>query len=129
MGERKVAAYGKGLELIGQLQSVLIQGTNKDALDFLYEHGDWFADNLILLPHTFVQNWRSVRWNLKSVVRKNETQQKMPEGEKRDQMIEEIGTIQSFCDKLAEEAEAAIRREAKIPDCKIRRPEVGKAPD
>ena len=126
MGERKVAACGKGLELVGQLQSVLIQGTKKDALDFLYKHGDWFADNLILLPHTFVENWRSIRLNLKSVVRKDSTQRKMPDGERRDQMIEEIGETESFCDKLAKEAEEAIRKEAELPECKIRRPEVRK---
>ncbi len=122
IGERKVAAYGKGLELIGQVQSVLIQGTEKDALEFLYKHGEWFADNLILLPHTFVENWRSIRLNLKSAIRKDKAQSKMEEGEKRNQVIEELGNLASFCDSLAREAEESIRNELDLPECKVKRP-------
>ena len=123
IGERKVAAYGKGLELIGQLQSILIQGVEEDALKFLYENGDWFANNLILLPHTFVENWRSIRLNLKSVIRLREMQGKMPDGEKRDEKIEEAVNLEGFCDELAKEAEESIRKTLGLPECKIKRPE------
>ncbi len=123
IGERKVAAYGKGLELIGQLQSILIQGVAEDALNFLYENGNWFANNLILLPHTFVENWRSIRLNLKSAIRLRETQEKMPDGAKRDAKIEMVVSIDSFCDELAKEAEESIRKELNLPECKIKRPE------
>ena len=30
IAERRVPAYGKGLELIGQVQSILVQGTKKE---------------------------------------------------------------------------------------------------
>ena len=90
IAERKVAAYGKGLELIGQIQSVLIQGTEEDALKFIESHGSWFADNLILLPHTFVENWRSIRLNLRSAIRTDKTQEKMGDDAKREAMIDDV---------------------------------------
>lgn|GEM_PF-2468257 len=123
IAERKVAAYGKALEVIGQVQSILIQGAEKDALDFLYSNGTWFADNLILLPHTFVENWRSIRLNLKSAIMKNSAQERMAEGSRRDGLINDIVQLRGLCDNLAQEAETILRQELKLPACKIRHPD------
>lgn len=122
IGERKVAAYGKGLELIDRLQTILLKDTKEDALEFLYENGSWFTDNLILLPHTFVENWRSIRLNLKSAIMKDKLQEKMSEGAEKEKRINEVVTAHSFCDELAREAEAAIRNELNLPECKIKHP-------
>ncbi len=126
IAQGKVAAYGKGLEFIGQLQSVLIQGTDKDALDFLYDKGGWFADNLILLPHTFVENWRSIRLHLQSVIRKDTSQERKQDGEERNRLIDEIGNLKSFCRELARDAENSIRNELNLPECKIQHPQNSK---
>jgi hypothetical protein len=120
IAERKVAAYGKGLELIGHVQSILIQGTKEDAVTFLYDNGSWFADNLILLPHTFVVNWRSIRHNLKKAVIYDNAQEKMKNGAKREETIEQIVQIHEFCDKLAKEAETSIRKELELPEFVVR---------
>ncbi len=116
IAERKVLAYGKGLELIGQVQEVLKQRTKEDALAFLYEHGSWFADNLILLPHIFVVKWRSIRQNLKKVITLDEMKQDETDEGKRNQIINQCDEILKFCDELAEAAEASIRNELGSPE-------------
>jgi hypothetical protein len=123
IGERKVAAYGKGLELINGLQTILMKEENEDALKFLYENGSWFVDNLILLPHTFVENWRSIRITLKKVILLRESSDNMPEGAEREKKEDQANTLRSFCDELAQEAEAAIRNELDLPEFKIKHPE------
>jgi len=125
IAERKVAAYGKALELVGQVQSILVQGMEKDALKFLYDNGRWFADSLILLPHTFVENWRSIRLNLQCAILKNTAQEKMEAGVKRDTVINDVVHLRGFCDELARQAEASIRDELNLPECKIKHPQNG----
>ena len=79
-GEQQLEAFKKALSLIDQMQSLLIQGTTEDVLKFVYDNGEWFSMNQILLPHTFVENWRSIRLNLRSVKRKDDAQQETIEG-------------------------------------------------
>ena len=122
IAERKVAAYGKALELIGQVQSILVQGTKNDALAFLGDNGSWFADNLILLPHAFVVNWRSIRHNLKKAILYDETQEKMKDEDKRKEIVDQIVEAQGFCDRLAQEAESGIREELGLPEFVVRHP-------
>jgi hypothetical protein len=122
IAERKVAAYGKGLELIGEVQSILVQGAKKDALDFLYDKGSWFADSLILLPHTFVENWRSIRLNLREAIMYDDAQEKMKDDGKRAKIVDRIVEACDFCDGLAKEAESSIRKELGLPECVIRHP-------
>lgn len=122
IAERKVAAYGKGLELIGQVRSILVQGTKEDALAFLYDNGSWFADNLILLPHTFVENWRSITHNLKKAIMYDHAQEKMKDGDKREKTIEQVVQIQDFCDSLAKQAESNLWKESGSPECVIKHP-------
>jgi len=122
IAERKVAAYGKGLELIGRVQSVLVQETKEGALAFLYKHGSWFADNLILLPHTFVVNWRSIRQNLKIAITLADAQQKKTDEDEREGIIGQCVERVSFCEKLAKEAEASIRDELDLPEFAIKHP-------
>ena len=122
IAERKVAAYGKGLELIGRVQSVLVQETKEGALAFLYEHGSWFADNLILLPHTFVVNWRSIRQNLKKAITLEKMKQDETDEDKRNQIIDRCVKTLTFCDELAREAEASIRDELDLPEFAIKHP-------
>lgn len=64
IGEQKLEVYKKALSLIDQIQTLLIQGVTDDVLKVLYDNGEWFSMNQILLPHTFVENWRSIRIGL-----------------------------------------------------------------
>lgn len=112
--ERKVAAYGKGLDLIRQLQSVILQRTQEEAFRFIYEeHGNWFADNLILLPHTFVENWCSIRSHLQSAISEREAGMPQEKG---------LEPPQTFRRRLAHEAEESIRNELGLPEFKIKKP-------
>ena len=122
IAERKVPVCGKGLEVIGQLQSILVERTKEDALTFLYDNGSWFADNLIVLPHTFVENWRSIRLSLKRAIMNENRQEKMKDNDKRGEIVDRIVEIQDFCDRLAKEAEASIRKELGVPECVIKHP-------
>ena len=122
IGEQKVAAHRKGLGLIDQLQTILSKDTKEDALKFIYENGQWFADNLILLPHAFVENWRSIRISLKKAILLCESLDKRPDGLKNEKKEDQVNTLLSFCDELAKEAEAAIRKELNLPEYKIKQP-------
>lgn len=122
IGERKLAAYGKGLELIDQLQSVLVKGNDEDALAFLTANGDWFAGNLILLPHAFVQNWRSIRLNLSKVIMYGNAQEKAKGHQMREKMVDHAVDAYDFCNELAKEAENSIRQELGLPEFVIRHP-------
>jgi hypothetical protein len=111
IGERKVSVFGMGLELIRQFQSVLIQNTKEDALEFLYEHGSWFVDNMIVLPHVFVENWQSIKLALHEIVQIEEALNKMPAGEKNQEMVENVIKKISSCRSLAGAAEKSILSE------------------
>ncbi len=121
-GEQQLEACKKALSLIDQIQSLLIQGTAEDVLKFLYDNGEWFSMNQILLPHTFVENWRSIRLNLQSVKRKDDTQQKMANEPKRDKIINDIVKTEDFVRQLAKEADAVLRKELGLKEVDIKRP-------
>ena len=122
IGQQKVDAYKKALKLADQLKSILIQGTYEDVLSFISQENAWVLDNEILLPPKFAQYWHSVRLNILSAKRRAQAQGKMADGEKRDQKIEDLVELDSFIDKLAEEAEEEIRKELGLPPFKIHRP-------
>ena len=111
IAERRVAAYGKALELIRRLQFILYQGMPKEALDFLGENGSWFADSLILLPHTYVENWRSIKGNLASAVLKEGAKQQTRNESQKDLLAEEVVDSWQSSIELAREAEASIYAE------------------
>lgn len=121
-GEQQLEACKKALSLIDQVQTLLIQGITEDVIKFLYDNGEWFSMNQILLPHTFVENWRSIRLNLRSVQMKDKSQQTMNDGPKRDEKIEDIVNIEEFVRKLAKEAEAVLRLKLGLKEVKIKKP-------
>ena len=121
-GEQQLEACKKALSLIDQVQTLLIQGIAEDVIKFLYDNGEWFSMNQILLPHTFVENWRSIRLNLRSVQMKDKSQQTMNDGTKRDEKIEDIVNIEEFVGKLAKEAEAVLRLKLGLKEVKIKKP-------
>ena len=122
IGVQQVEAFKEALSLISQLHSILIQFLNEDATEFITEHSRWVSENTILLPHKFVENWWSIRSNLRTAERMDKTQAKIPDGSERDKMIEDIVEINSFMDRLAEEAEKEIRNNLGLPKVEIQRP-------
>ncbi len=124
-GEQQLEACKKALSLTDQIQTLLIQGTTEDVLKLLYDNGEWFSMNQILLPHTFVENWRSMRLNLRTVIRREKSQQKMADGPERDEKIEDISNMEGFIQQLADEAEKVLRGELGLKEIKIKRPNKG----
>ncbi len=122
MGEQKVDIYKKALRLASQLGSILIQGAYGDILDFIKKENAWVLENEILLPQKFAENWHSVRNNVLSAQRRAEAQDRMPDGPERDTRIDEVLTIDAFCQQLAQEAENVIRQELGLRPFKIHRP-------
>ena len=122
IGEQQLEVYKKALSRIGQLKSVLIQGIYEDAIEFINGHEEWFYDNMILLPHTYVENWESIKSNLRSGKRKRQAMETMRDGADRDRFIEELAELDSFMDKLAGDAEGELRRELRLPQITIKRP-------
>lgn len=121
-GEQQLEACKKALSLIDQVQTLLIQGITEDVIKFLYDNGEWFSMNQILLPHTFVENWRSIRLNLRSVKMKDKSQQSMNDGPKRDEKIEDIVNTEEFVRKLAKEADDVLRMELGLKEVNVKRP-------
>jgi len=111
IAERKVAALGKGLELIRQVHSLLLRGMLKEARDFLDEHGSWFADSLILLPPTYVENRRSIRANLESIAVKDAAKQQVHDESKENAIADEVTDSWKSSIELAHKAEASIYEE------------------
>ena len=121
IGEQKLEVYKKALSLIDQIQTLLIQGVTDDVLKVLYDNGEWFSMNQILLPHTFVENWRSMRLNLRSVKRKDKIQERTTDESKQNEIKADVVGIEDFVQKLVDEAEKTLRKELKLPEVKIKR--------
>lgn len=122
-GEQQLEACKKALSLIDQIQTLLVQGIDEDVLKLLYDNGEWFSMNQVLLPHTFVENWRSMRLNLRSIMRKDQAQGKMVDGPERDKRSSEIGNAQEFVQQLATEADEVLRKELGLKEVNIKRPD------
>ncbi len=115
LGERKVAIYQKALLLAMQLQEILLQATAEEALSFTEQHHAWLCDNVLFLPHPYEQNWQSIRFHLRSLIRRQSQAD-------AHQHATELTQLQSFMRDLAKEMEATIRKELNLPPVTIRRP-------
>ena len=67
--------------------------------------------NQILLPHAFVENWRTLRIRLKQLMRKRKRLDKMDSEKDRQELIEEISAMETFLDNLIDEMEGCLREE------------------
>lgn len=121
MGEQKAKALGKAMRLMNALSSILIQGAEKDVLDYIHQNNEWMLDNEPLLPQKAAENWHSIRHITLSMIRKDERQRKMEHGAERDQLIQEIGDEWQYTRELAKEAEALIRTEFGLAPFKVHR--------
>ena len=121
-GEQQLEAYKKALSVIGRIQVLLIAETTEGAFNFLLENGEWFSMNQILLPHTFVEKWKSIMVNLRNLKLLDQAAQELPEGLERDKKIEEAVETGRYMRKLAKEAEDILRKEINLPEIKIKTP-------
>lgn len=122
-GEQQLEAYKKALSLTGQIQVILIAKTTEDVLNFLYDNGEWFSMNQILLPHTFIENWRSIRVNLHNLQLLEQAAKEKPDGEERNEKIKDAVKTGEYVRKLAKEAEDILREEMNLPEVKIKTPD------
>jgi len=121
LAEQKANALGKAMRLLNGLRSIRIQGVHKDVLDFIREHNEWMLDNEPVLPQKAVENWHSVRHNVRSLMRKDSRLQGSDNGPQRNLLIEEIHHDEEFTDNLVKEAEQLIRQELSLKPFKIHR--------
>jgi hypothetical protein len=122
-GEQQLEACKNALSLTDRIYTLWVQGTADDVLKLLLDNGEWFSMNQVLLPHTFVENWRSIRLNLNSMKRKEEVIYKIPDGQKRDERIDEFANHEDFVDMLVKEMDEVLRSELGLKEVKIKRPE------
>ena len=121
-GEQQLEACKKALSLIGHIQVFLAAKTPEDVLSFLDDNVEWFSMNEIILPHTFVENWKSIMINLVNLQVLDQEVKDLPNGENRDKKIKEAGETRKFIRKLAEEAINIIRKKMNLPEIKIKTP-------
>jgi hypothetical protein len=122
-GEQQLEACKKALSLIGSIQVILVAKTTEDVLNFLYDNGEWLSMNQILLPHPFVENWKSIRVNLHNLRLSEQAMKEMPHGAERNKEIEDAVKTGEYIRKLAREAEDGLRKEMNLPEIKIKTPD------
>jgi len=118
IGVQKVEAYKKALLLISQLRGILIQGTHEDGISFMKEHHEWLSNNIILLPHTFVENWQTIRIQLRQSKRRM-SPGRMVDEDKKVKLGKEVDELADSMDNLAEQAEKEIRSELGLPQVNV----------
>lgn len=126
IGEQSLEVNKKALSLTDQIQTLRVQGSDEDVLNLLYSEGEWFSMNQILLPHTYVENWRSMRVGLRRLIRKQSQNYKMDDEPKRDKIIYEISVLDDFIDNLAEEMDECLRKELRMKKVCIKKPDYKK---
>jgi hypothetical protein len=127
-GEQQIEAWKKGLSLTDRLWDLLVaeRGTTDDAIKVLRDNGEWFSMNQILLPHTFVENWRSVILNLCSIKRQDEARPRISDGAERDEAAkaaEQIRKEEKFVKQLVKQMDEVLRRELGLKEVNIKRPD------
>ncbi|MCK4998222.1 MAG: hypothetical protein KAS23_01765 [Anaerohalosphaera sp.] len=123
IGEQGLEVAKKALSLTDQIQTLRIQGDAEDVITLLYKEGEWFSMNQILLPHIFVENWRSMRLGLRKLKRRESQIGKMQDGPDRDKIINEMGDMDTFLDDLAAEMERCLREELGLKKVCIKKPD------
>lgn len=108
----------KALSLISRIGKLPVQADEE--LKFLLANDEWFSMNQILLPHTFVENWKSIIIELRHLKLMEESLNGMPNGSKRSETVKELIGIGNFIRQLADEAEKVLRKELKLPEVKIK---------
>lgn len=121
-GEQQLGACKKALSLIDQVCTLYIQSTEEDVLKIILDNGEWFSMNQVLLPHTFVENWRSIRINLRSMLRKNISLEKAQDETKQEAIKNDIIKTDKFIGELIEEADEVLRKELEMPKVNIKTP-------
>lgn len=122
-GEQELEACKKALSLIGLIQVLLVAKTTEDVLNFLDDNGEWFSMNQILLPHPFVENWKSIMINLSNLRLLDQAVKEMPDGAERNKEIKDVVKTKKYNRKLAKEAEDILRKEMNLPEIKIKTPD------
>jgi hypothetical protein len=122
-GEQGLEACKKAFSLTDRLWTVLIQGTTDDTLKLLYDNGEWFSINQMLLPHTFVENWLSIIINLRSIKRQDEALKGIPNGSALDKKIEQIGNKEKFVKQLVKDMDKVLRKESGLKEVNIKTPD------
>ena len=120
-GEHLLEACKKALFLTGRIQT--LSDSTDDILCLLSDNDEWFCTNQMLLPHTFVENWLSVRHHLRQAKGKDNLQQKIPDGTKRDNLINSVLNTEDFVRELVSEMDKAIRKELGLKEVNIKRPD------
>jgi hypothetical protein len=123
-GEQQLEACKKALSLIGQIKRSLLKRTTDNTLKFLYDNDEWFSMNQILLPHTFVENWRAIMLNLNNMKLFEQAVKEALDGsETKKQPVEDGVKTWEYTLELAKDAEEILRKELNLPEVNLKTPE------
>lgn len=111
IGEQSLEVFKKALFLTGKIQGLRYGSVTEDLIELLDKEGEWFWMNQILLPHAFVENWRTLKIRLRQLKRREQHIYKMDAGPDRDKKDNEISAMESFLDGLIDEMEGCLRKE------------------
>jgi hypothetical protein len=121
VGEQSLEVAKKALSLTDQLHAMRMQCVTDDIIKLLDSEGEWFSTNQILLPHAFVENWRTLRVRLRQLKRREQHVDKMDSGPDRDKWDNEIDAMEQFVDSLIDEMEGCLRKELGLKEVNIKK--------
>ena len=123
-GEQQLEACKKALSLVDRIYTLNIQGTEEDVLKLINDNGEWFSLNQVLLPHAFVENWRSIRINLRSILIRKKGQEKTNDETKQETITNRIIKTDELVYQLIKEADEVLRKELGLKKVNIVKPEI-----
>ncbi len=121
LGEQKAKVLGRTMRILNGLRSTYIQGVSEDVLDFTKEHNEWMLDNEGVLPKKAVENWHSVRGNVRFIRLKEGALQRATRDATKEKLAEEASNAWKFGLELVEEAEQLVRKELDLGPFRIHR--------
>jgi hypothetical protein len=122
IGVQQVEAYKEALARITEICLLLLHGTVQEVIEFMTTHQQWFMNNVILLPHKFVENWVSIRSNLYTCANLDKAQARMTNEPERSTQIMEVLKLKKYAEKLGKEAMEALEKASGLRHPKIQRP-------
>ncbi len=102
---KKKQILSKAYSLCGDVARKIFKLSNGGAIKFMDDHELWISVNKDSLPTYFLKRWKQVRKGLVDSIQKEKQRKRMPEGQKKNKLANEITKLRmSLRDSLLKTA-------------------------